>query len=260
MNLLFVTQFEPFYIKYFFKTFLSKHIECSIKGIVIQKTLNQQCKLGIIYKSYILFGVKGFFYMGFKYLFAKIVSFISKYVKIGIDTSIEQVAKKHNIPILQFESVNTDEFLEFIKKEEINLVVSVAASEIFKDKILNLPKFGCINIHSSPLPKYRGMMPNFWTLYNNEEYAWVTIHKMVKKLDDGPILLQDKFLINNNETYNSLAKRSKEFAAKLLFEALEQINKGKVNYLPNDFSKATYYSFPTRDDIKKFKKAGGRII
>lgn len=260
MNILFITQSEPFYIKYFFRIFLNKCTKYNIKGIVIQDPFNQKQLSRIIKRVIYFYGIKGFLKMCFKYLIIKSTDFASKFLDIQVNASIEQIVKKHAIPILNYKSVNNKEFIDFIKKENIDLVISVAASEIFRYEVLHTPNYGCINIHSAPLPKYRGMMPNFWTLYNNEEYAWVTIHKMVEKLDDGSIILQDKFKIINGETYDSLAKRSKEFAARLLLKTLEQIEEGEVNYLSNDSSKATYFTFPTKDEVRQFKKMGGRII
>jgi len=259
MRVFFVTQSEPFYIKFFFKRFLENYNPDHIKGIVIQNTLSQKKYSGIVRKALDFYGIKGFLYMGFKNVGIRISGVLSKFMNIQ-PNSIEQIVQNYGIPILKHKSVNSREFLDFILEEKIDLIISVAASEIFRHEVLHTPGLGCINIHSGPLPKYRGMMPIFWTLYNNEKCAWVTIHKMVEKLDDGPIVLQDKFKIMPKETYNSLAKRSKEFAARLLLEVLGQFERQKVNYYPNDWSKATYYSFPTKVEMRQFKKRGGRIF
>ena len=261
MNLVFVTQSEPFYIKYFFRVFLEDYKDRNnIKGIIIQDTLGQKKYSRTIQKAFRFYGTVGFIYFGIKYMGIKASDILSRLINIQFNISIEQIARKYNRPILKFKSVNSKDFLDYIKKEGIDLIISVAASEIFKKDILNMPKYGCINIHSSPLPKYRGMMPNFWILYNNEKYAWVTIHKMVEKLDDGPIIFQDKFEIMSGETYHSLAKRSKKFAAKQLLKVLKQFEEGEIKYMPNDSSKATYYTFPTKEEIKQFTKKGGRMF
>ncbi len=260
MRIVFVTQSEPFYIKHFFNTFLKNYPSENIKGLVIQTTLNQKKRSDVIRKAVDFYGITGFIYMGAKYAEIKVTDAFSRFTNIQTNSSMEQIVKKYDVPILKYRSINGKDFLDFIKNEDIDLIVSVAASEIFKEGVLNAPRLGCINIHSAPLPKYRGMMPNFWTLYNNEEYAWVTIHKMVDKLDDGPIILQDKFKILPDETYNSLAKRSKKFATKVLLKVLKKFDEGAITYLSNDSSKATYYTFPTKKEIREFKRRGGRII
>ncbi|HDH07471.1 MAG TPA: hypothetical protein ENG89_00430 [Candidatus Moranbacteria bacterium] len=261
MNIMFVTQDEPFYIKSFFRRFLSQYLEKDmIKGVLIQKTFNQGSFSGVLKKALDFYGKFGFFYMGLQYAGIKASDLQSRLLNIQFNHSIEQIVEKHGIPLLKFESVNGVDFLEFIRKEDISLIISVAASEIFKKSVLNAPAMGCINVHSAPLPKYRGMMPNFWTLYNKEEYAWITVHKMVEKLDEGPIILQESFNVFPRESYNSLAKRSKEYAAELLIKVLKMFEDGTVRYLPNDSSKATYYTFPTKEEVHEFKKRGGRII
>ncbi len=261
MNILFVTQADPFYIKFFFKTFFERYGKKeNIKGIVIQDTLNQKTLSSIIRKALSFYGPYGFLCMSFRYAGIKVADILSKLTNIQLDASIAQISRRYGIPILPFKSVNSEEFHSFIVKENVELIISVAASEIFRKEVLDLPKFGCINSHSAPLPKYRGMMPNFWMLYNNEKNAWVTVHKMVKGLDEGQIILRDKFEIMPNESFNSLAKRSKEFAAEVILKVLEQFEDGTVKYLPNDTTEATYYTFPSREDMMEFKRKGGRII
>lgn len=261
MNLVFVTQHEPFYIKHFFKVFLKNyHYRSEIKGIIIQDTLNEKSQTAFYRKILSFYGIHGFFSMGLQYVFLQISDIISTITGISIAFTLSAILKKYGIPIVQYKSVNDKKFIDYIKNENISVVVSVAASEIFKKEVLQAPPLGCINMHSGPLPKYRGMMPSFWTLFNKEEYAWVTIHMMTEKLDDGPIILQDKFKIKDGETYNSLARRSKEFGAELMCKALNSLLEGNVTCSPNDSSKATYYTFPTKQEVKTFKKNGGRIL
>lgn len=260
MKIVFVTQSEPFYIKHFYSSFFKAKPNVQVEGIVIQKTLNEQGMAGVIKKAFSFFGLKGFVPLGLKYVIIKASDVISRATEISFSASIEQIAMKQCVPILDFTSVNQKEFIDFIKNREIDLIVSVAASEIFKSEVINAPRLGCLNVHSSRLPLGRGMMPNFWTLYNKEEYAWVTVHKLNKMLDDGPIVVQDKFEIVPGQTYHSLAIRSKVFASGLLIRALELINSPEVQLIENDSSMATYHTFPTKEDIRLFKQMGGRII
>lgn len=262
MNIILVTQKEPFYLRFFFKKFLEIYDKnkINILGVVIQPPFNDKDKLNTMMKAITFYGFPGFLYMFGKFSILSLLSLLESNLKLPFNASIESICNRHNIPILPFKSVNSTNFINFIIKNEVELIVSVAASEIFRKKILNTPKFGCINIHSGPLPKYRGMMPNFWTLFNKEKYAYVTIHKMNRKLDDGPIILQDKFPLPEIISYNQLLKLSKEFSAELLTKALDLIDSGNVNYLPNDSKLASYYSFPTKKDMKEFKRKGGKIF
>ncbi len=256
MKIIIITQDDFFFIPLFFKELLKQgnlkkyHIEM----IAILKPFNENY-LALAKRMYNFYGPFDFLRQGYKYVIIKGLD------KLHLNrNSIRKIVSEYGITVKDVINVNDPSFILELESKKPDIILSVAASQIFRKDILNLPILGCINIHSGPLPKYRGMMPNFWTLYNNEKYAWVTIHKMVEKLDDGPIILQEKFEILPDETYNSLAKRSKEFAARLLIKTLEQFEDGRVNYLPNDSLKATYYTFPTKEEIREFKRRGGRII
>jgi methionyl-tRNA formyltransferase len=260
MRLILVTQAEPFFTRHFFRRFLSQYPAGDILGIVIQSTFNKQNRADVIKQAMGFFGLWGFFIMGLRFIGLRLAGTFSSIMGKGSLTSVESIACSHGVPILPFKSVNSDEFQEFIRGESIDLVVSVAASEIFKDEALNTPRLGCINIHSAPLPRYRGMMPNFWVLYNGEKKAWVTIHRMAEKLDNGPIIIQEGFDIIPGESYVSLATRSKEFAAGLLIKCIGILESGSIEYLPNNTAKATYFTFPTPQESRAFRKRGGRIV
>jgi methionyl-tRNA formyltransferase len=261
VNFVVVTQDEPFYVKYFFKVFIDKYpYRDEIKGVVIQNTFNKKSNVSIYRKAMLFYGFWGSVLMGLQYAFCKLAEVLWHSNKSSFTPTIKSVLRSYKVPVLSFRSVNNSEFLGFIKEGKISLVISVAASEIFKRSVLEAPEFGCINMHSGPLPMYKGMMPNFWTLFNKERYAYVTIHKMAEKIDDGAIIRQDKFEIEKNESFNSLARRSKEFGAELMVDVLKRLRQGSMNCRPNYSSQATYYTFPTAEQIKLFKKRGGRIL
>ncbi|MFM6349575.1 MAG: methionyl-tRNA formyltransferase, partial [Dolichospermum sp.] len=110
-----------------------------------------------------------------------------------------------NIPLYQPPKINSLDFVDTLKnKIRPDLLVSVAASQILKKAVLEVPPLGCINLHSAPLPRYQGMMPNFWTMVNNEPEATVTIHYMAEKLDAGDIILQKSVAINATDSLQDL--------------------------------------------------------
>jgi methionyl-tRNA formyltransferase len=140
------------------------------------------------------------------------------------------------------------------------LIVSVAAPVLFKRDLISLPRIGCINIHNAKLPKYRGMMPNFWQLYHREKTTGITIHEINPKIDDGRILLQDEMEISEDETLDSLIRKTKKAGAHMMIEAIRRIKQEDVRYLENPATEGSYFSFPKREDVKEFKKRGGRIF
>jgi methionyl-tRNA formyltransferase len=156
--------------------------------------------------------------------------------------------------------VNAPEFVAYVRDRlQPDLIVSVAASQIFKEPLLAIPPRGCINIHGALLPRYRGMLPSFWTLLNGEREGGVTVHYMSAGIDDGSILAQRRFPIHETDTVEALIGRSKALGADLLCDVLTRMNRGPLTTAPNNAADGTYYSFPTRTDVRRLK-ARGRAV
>jgi len=266
MNIFFITQEDPFYLPKFYQNFFKDFSigGVKIKGIIILNTLNKKSLYKLAKQMYDFYGLKNFIKMGINYSYKKIMNFLYikkiKSSKEGNFYSIKHTAKEYGIKVMYVNNVNGYNFLENLKKMKIDLIISVAASQKFYNELLNLPTWGCINIHSSSLPKYRGMMPNFWVLYNKEKETAVTIFKMNENLDDGEIILQKKVKIADNETLNSLIIKTKKLSSKMLIEAIRRIKEGKIVLKPNDRSKASYYSFPTKEQARKFRMMGKKLL
>src|SRR5437867_1047330 len=141
-----------------------------------------------------------------------------------------------------------------------DLLISLAASQVLHRRILEVPRLGCINLHSAPLPRYQGMMPNFWTMVHGEPEAAVTVHYMVEKLDAGDILLQWPVPIRPGDSLHDLMVRSKEVGVRCLLEAVARIERGTVERRAMDASQATYFSFPTREDARRLRRQGRRLL
>jgi len=175
-------------------------------------------------------------------------------------SSVKSVAGRYSIPVYHGKDINDDEFLAFIQsKLKPDVIVSIGCEQIFEKGILGLPGLGCINVHPSLLPKYRGPSPLFWVLANGESETGVTVHYMDEKVDNGDIILQAKIVIGVGDTEHSLVGRARELGASLLIQALEQIEEGRVSVIPNDGESASYYSHPTDEDIEGFIRRGGRF-
>ena len=139
------------------------------------------------------------------------------------------------------------------------MLVSILGNEIFKKPIINLAKKGCINLHTALLPKYRGLMPSFWVLKNNEEFTGVSVFFVDEGIDSGPIIVQKKVKINNL-TQQELIKITKKIGMDAIAEAIDLIEKDDFDLIENDDSKKTYYSFPKRSDVKDFYNKGKRFF
>lgn len=266
LKVILVTQDDPFYVSIFFKELFKNNFskQFDLVGVIIQPPLGKKSKQKLIKQMIDFYGYWNFFILGIKYAFYKVLNAISiKLFKGNFPGafSVEHILLKNNVKIIEAKNINSKESLQYLSSLNLDIVFSVAASQIFKKDVLNIPKIGCFNIHTSKLPKNRGMMPNFWSLYNYESdpTSAVTIHKMNETLDDGEILLQKYFDLNPKESLDSLIRRTKKLSVVTFLQAMEILGKGKINFIVNDSKFATYNTFPTKEDVKRFKEKGFRL-
>lgn len=158
-------------------------------------------------------------------------------------TPVKEVALKHNLPVLQPVKIRGDEeFYKHILSLNPDIIVVVAFGQILPETILNIPKYGCINIHGSLLPKYRGAAPIQWAIMDEEPTTGVTIMYMDKGMDTGDMLLKREMPIEKDDTYASLHDKMKIVGAKALVEALPLIENGGKEREKQDDAEATYAS------------------
>jgi methionyl-tRNA formyltransferase len=153
---------------------------------------------------------------------------------------IKALALKNNLPIYQPESINQEEYFELIKKIAPDLIVVVAFGQILSPRILGLPKWGCINLHASLLPKYRGAAPINWAIIRGEKVTGVTTMLMDQGLDTGDILMQRKLDILPEENAGGLHDRLAQLGAETLIETIEKWKKGEIVPQKQEGSEATY--------------------
>lgn len=196
-----------------------------------------------------VFGIKFVLRYGTQALFNK----IKKY-------SVAEILNKHNIPIIYVEgSINSNSSLERLMQIEPDLMISIAGNQIFKRKLIDIPPLGVLNLHTALLPKYRGLMPSFWVLKNRERKTGVSVFFVDEGIDSGPILIQKEILISDINQWE-LIRMTKFLGMEAIIESIELINKGDYQLIPNNSNEASYNSFPTKDDVKFFRKNGGRFF
>lgn len=153
---------------------------------------------------------------------------------------IKEKALEHNITVYQPQKVKTPEFVEILKEYQPDIMVVVAFGQILSEEILNIPKYGCINVHGSILPQYRGAAPIQWSIINDEEFGGVTTMYMAKGLDSGDMILKAKEKIKPDDTYGSLYDRLSVIGADLLIKTLDLIENGEVKRIPQNDDEATF--------------------
>ena len=165
-------------------------------------------------------------------------------------TPIKEVAVEHNIKVLQPEKVRgNEEFFSELEKINPEIIIVAAYGQIIPEDILNLPKFGCINIHASLLPRFRGASPIQHAILEGDKVTGVTIMQMAKGLDTGDMLLKDQIEIgkmNSQQLHDKLA----ELGGLLLEKALPMIEAGKLVPEKQDDSLSTYAGMISKDDGK----------
>jgi methionyl-tRNA formyltransferase len=174
--------------------------------------------------------------------------------------SMKEIGEAFGVPHFRVQKVNSRETRAILDRHPAELLVSVSCPQIIRRKTLRRFERGGINVHSAPLPRYRGLLPSFWVLYHGEPQTAVTVHELAEKLDNGRILLQRPVAIADGETWDSLVCKTKEAAGQALVEAIRRIEEGTVEARPNPDDESTYFSFPTWKDARAFRARGGRMF
>jgi methionyl-tRNA formyltransferase len=173
---------------------------------------------------------------------------------------MEQLCRGYGVEFRRVGNPNDPEFLRQLEERKPDLLLSVACPYILKDRLLKLPPLGCINIHHAPLPRYKGMMPTFWQLFHGESTVGVTVHYMAAKVDEGATLLQEDLAIQTCESLDQLIRRSKRQGAHCMAQVVRQIAAGTQKVIQPKAQESSYFTFPTRNEIREFHKRGFRAI
>ena len=253
MRIVLLTQDEPFY--------LAENIDYLAKNLpdgaqIVSAVLFDVSPFGKkesffdkAKKTMSIFGLRFFCRYGLKYM----LHFFQQ------SKNVPKTLRRNNIPEIRLEkSVNHDESLGIIKSFEPDLLISIAGNQIFKSELIDLAPKGCINLHTALLPKYRGLMPSFWVLKNNEEKTGVSVFFVDEGIDSGPILVQTEIPIGNM-SQQELIKISKKVGMDAILEAIALIQKGNYNLIDNPEEEKTYFTFPTKEDVIEFRHNGKRF-
>jgi methionyl-tRNA formyltransferase len=155
---------------------------------------------------------------------------------------VKACALNHGLTVYQPKSLRNDEAMELIKEIAPDCIVVAAYGKILPKEIIEYPRYGCINIHGSLLPKYRGAAPIQWAVINGEKETGVTIMQMDVGLDTGDILLQEEIPLAADETGESLYNKMAKLGGELLVKALPMIEQGTLTPIKQDDSASSYAS------------------
>src|SRR6267142_4192013 len=166
----------------------------------------------------------------------------------SIPSPVRRVAESHGIPVVAPEKIRAPEFLKTLMGWKPEIFVVVAYGRILPKTILDLAPYGCLNVHYSLLPKYRGAAPAAWTIINGETEGGVTTMKLVEKMDAGAIYLQEAIPLARDETTGSLQKKLTPIGARLLLETIRRLKQGTLRPQEQDEAQATLAPILKKED------------
>lgn len=176
---------------------------------------------------------------------------------------VAQFAKDKNLPLFQTENINKENaFLEKLKSQDIDLFIVIAFAQFLKKDVLEIPKIGCFNIHTSLLPKYRGAAPIQYAILNGDKVTGVCIQKMVTKMDAGDLVYSQEVKIEAKENSGLLFEKLKVLAADGLKVFLKNLLLDQITYTPQDPKQVSFAPTIKKEDghLKFSEKTAEEII
>lgn len=164
---------------------------------------------------------------------------------------VKEIALKYSVPVYQPVKIREKEYVELLKKLSPDVAVVAAFGQILPKEILDIPKFGCINVHASLLPRYRGAAPIQWSIINGDEETGVTIMQMNEGIDTGDIIIQEKLRLAEDEIADTLFGKLANLGGPLVLKTLKLLEEGKAEFTKQDEAMSS--------TVRMLKKEDGRI-
>jgi methionyl-tRNA formyltransferase len=166
----------------------------------------------------------------------------------SMPSPVRRMAESRGIPVLTPEKIRDLNFLDTLKRWNPQVIVVVAFGRILPKSILDLSPHGCLNVHYSLLPKYRGAAPAAWTILNGEEQSGVTTMRLVEKMDSGPIYLQQEVRVDQHETTASLQAKLAPIGASLLLDTIRGLKENRLQSRNQDQTDVTFAPMIKKED------------
>ena len=164
-----------------------------------------------------------------------------------VPTPVKEFALAQGLQVFQPEKARDSEFVSLLKELNPDVIAVTAFGQLLPESILNIPQYGCINVHGSLLPKYRGAAPMQWAIINGEKATGITTMFMAKGMDTGDMLLKTEVEITPQDNFASIHDKMAQAGAGLLLETLDALQAGTVERVPQDHEAATYAPMITKE-------------
>jgi methionyl-tRNA formyltransferase len=180
-------------------------------------------------------------------------------VRPGEGMSVQQLAEHLSVPCISTTELHSEQLLASLESLDLDLIVSFSAPIVFKERLLTLPRNGCINLHCSLLPRYAGLLPSFWVLYHHEQETGATVHYMDTRIDNGGILGQEVVPIEARATMLEVIRTTKRVGGDLMVRVVQGIAAGTVSVKENREADGSYFGWPSIEQMQQFRRQGGRL-
>jgi methionyl-tRNA formyltransferase len=245
-----ITEDDPLYVIRFFDVFFAEYPrdEFDVLGITIARPFRES-RLATAKRMLRFYGSWDFLRLAARFSLTKVRG-----------RSIARLARREGIQLVPSPSVNDPAYVAGIEAADTDVILSVAAPEIFGPELLRAPHLGAVNVHSGRLPQYRGMMPTFWQMLHGEGAVTVTVHEMAPKIDAGRILATEECSVREHDSLGRVMEEAKVVGARLVIRTLRDLAAGTASPRSIDVATGAYRSFPKSSDARAFRARGHILL
>lgn len=262
MNIVLFTNDQPLYLPKYIQPILEEEAD-SIEEIVIAPHQQSEGLIHDIEQRYQMFGPRAFITFGMIFVIRKILDTLlgeRTQLVFGQYYSVSALASSYDIPIRVVDDINGEEFIKSVENKNPDLILSIACGQLMGEELLSIPTKGCVNVHGSLLPKHRGRATAFWVLYENEDRSGVTAHLMTPEFDDGGIVLQHSFDIQQGDSMHDIYTKVITIGPSVAISVIEQFRSGDITTKPNPSDEGKYRSTPTSEERDEFLQSGNSFF
>jgi len=256
MRIVILAMDDPLYTNDFIKEIIENRKEDIVQYVYVAKgdrlTIGKKrSKIEYLISLFLIMGPIYYFKNVFKTVNHKMKKKFSNY-KICKDPTVYTWAKDLGIKVKKITNPNNKKFCEYLTQLKPDIIINQSQS-IIKKRLLSIPKIGMLNRHNALLPKNRGRLTPFWVIYKREKETGVSIHFVEEGIDSGDIIVQKKFAVTPKDTFNTIVKKNYKIAGKAILEALDLLESGNYESVPNDNKNATYNTIPSLKQACKYR-------
>lgn len=258
LRIFIVTQDEPLYAPRYLRRAIAR-LRHDVVGTAALDPGGARGWGGLLRQRLAMYGPFDFLRIGMRFAVSKAMCLLPR-GRGGEPRSVDEALRDAGVRRVACRSVNDPAFIASLRELEVDVLVSIAANQRFRSALLDVPRVVALNVHSSLLPKYRGLDGLFWALVHGEEEVGVTVHVMSEGIDEGDIVAQEPFCVVPGESLHDLYLRAMDVGSRLLADAVDAYASDRVIRRRNDAAAGSYFSWPTREAARAFRRRGHRFV